>query len=71
MEKKEYPKWVYHAKKAPRVVADKEAHEALGEDWSEAPAPTLSATELEDLEDSEASEEVPKKRHSKVKESEQ
>lgn len=30
----EYPKWMYHAVELPQIVADKEAEDKLGPDWS-------------------------------------
>lgn len=32
-----YPKWLYHATKAPQVVADEAARDALGAGWVESP----------------------------------
>lgn len=33
-----YPKWKYHATKAPEVVGSEEEEKALGEGWGESPA---------------------------------
>lgn len=33
-----YPKWLYHASEAPKIVSTKDEHEALGKGWEETPA---------------------------------
>lgn len=34
----EFPKWVYHATEPAQIVADRDAQDALGEEWAETPA---------------------------------
>ena len=41
----EYPKWVYHATEAARVVEDPAEHLALGPEWVESPADVGTAVE--------------------------
>jgi hypothetical protein len=43
-----YPKWLYN-KDGSKLVADAEAHEALGAGWFESPADVTSAPEREAL----------------------
>lgn len=44
----EYPKYLYHATHAPRIVASQAEHEALGSEWAESPAEaTVKAEALE------------------------
>lgn len=43
-----YPKWKYHAEKAPVVVASKDEEQALGSSWADSPA-DLAKAELKAL----------------------
>lgn len=43
MEKIEYPKWLYHAEKAPQIVKSEADAKALGSDWVETPADVKKA----------------------------
>ena len=37
MEKQEYPKWLYHSSKEPKIVLDEAAHKKAGKTWHEEP----------------------------------
>ena len=46
-----YPKWLYHPTEAPRIVADKDAHDDLidgDSKWVDTPAKHPKATEAEE-----------------------
>jgi hypothetical protein len=46
--KVEYPKWLYHATKPPRVVRGPEEQAALGPGWAESPAEVPGESPQED-----------------------
>lgn len=44
----EFPKYVYHQIKGPRIVQDREEQDKLGDEWAETPFPSLEAQEQSD-----------------------